>query len=165
MTGKFLSRNEAACSLKQPGQTALVERGVPRMLLMLCPCGCGDELVINLDSRSGPAWKFFQKGHSVSLFPSYWRDTKCGSHFIIWKNAIYWCDWDDDSVWTAPADIEDKVYAMLPDGYISYIDLAEKLEEIPWDVLQACHALVKKGRAKVNGPSRKFEFKRVNFRV
>ena len=91
-TGKFSSRDEAGASLKMSGDTALVHRGVARMLLMNCPCGCGDVLVINLDSRAGPAWRIYRRGEAISLYPSYWRDTKCESHFILWRNIIYWCD-------------------------------------------------------------------------
>ncbi len=159
-TGTFLRRDEAAKSLKIPGDTALVHRGVPRMLLMNCPCGCGDVLVINLDSRSGPAWRIYRRGHAISLFPSYWRDTKCESHFILWRNRIYWCDWDDDSIWTSSNAIEELVLREMPEHFINYEVLAEKLEEVPWDVLQACHALVRKGYAVMNLPRRKGEFRR-----
>ena len=159
-TGKFQGRDDAAASLKSPGDTALVHRGVARMLLMNCPCGCGDVLVINLDSRAGSAWRFYRRGETISLFPSYWRDTKCESHFILWRNIIYWCDWDDESIWTSSNSIEERVLLALPDHFTNYEDIAEKLEEVPWDVLQACHALVRKGYAVANVLRRKGEFKR-----
>ena len=160
-TGKYSGRDEAASSLKTLGDTALVHRGVARMLLMNCPCGCGDVLVINLDSRAGPAWRIYHRGETFSLCPSYWRDTKCESHFILWRNIIYWCDWDDENIWSSSSSIEERVLQALPEHFINYEDLAEKLEEIPWDVLQACHALVLKKRATANVPRRKGEFKRV----
>jgi hypothetical protein len=159
-TGTFLSRDEAAASLRTPGDTALVHRGVARMLLMNCPCGCGDNLVINLDSRAGPAWRIYRRGEAISLYPSYWRDTKCESHFILWRNIIYWCDWDDESIWSSSNSIEERVLSALTEHFTNYEDLAEKLEEVPWDVLQACHALVRKGSAVANVPRRKGEFKR-----
>jgi len=158
--GTFLSRDEAATSLRAPGDTALVHRGVARMLLMNCPCGCGDALVINLDSRAGPAWRLYRRGDKISLFPSYWRDTKCESHFILWRNRIYWCDWDDESIWTSPSAIEELVLRELPEHFINYEALAERLQEDPWDVLQACHVLVRKGNAVMNFPRRKGEFRR-----
>ena len=161
LTGTFLRRDEAANSLRTSGDTALVHRGVARMLLMDCPCGCGDVLVINLDPRAGPAWRIYRQGEAVSLFPSYWRDTKCESHFILWRNKICWCNWDDDSIWSNSSSIEERVLQVLPEHFINYEDLAEKLQEVPWDVLQACHALVRKNRAAVNVPRRKGEFKRV----
>jgi hypothetical protein len=164
-TGIFPSRDAAAASLKKPGDTALVHRGVPRMLLMDCPCSCGDALVINLDKRAGPAWRIYRRGEAISLFPSYWRDTGCESHFVLWGNHVYWCEWDDDSLWTNTSAIEERVLLAMPEHFINYEDLAEKLDEVPWDVLQACNALVRKGRAVVNAPIRKGEFRRVNLKL
>jgi hypothetical protein len=165
LTGIFLNRDEAAATLKLAGDTALVHRGVARMLLMNCPCGCGDVLVVNLDARAGPAWRLYRRGDKISLFPSYWRDTKCESHFILWRNRIYWCDWDDESIWTSPSAIEELVLRELPAHFINYEVLAERLQEDPWDVLQACHALVRKGNAVMNYPRRKGEFRRSNIKV
>ncbi len=160
-TGTFPWRDEAGSSLKLPGDTALIQRGVARMLLMHCPCGCEDTLVINLDSRAGPAWRIYGRGQALSLFPSYWRDTKCESHFILWKNKICWCNWDDDSLWSNSSSIEEQVLAALPEYFIPYQELAEQLQEVPWDVLQACRALVRKKQAETSFPLRKGEFKRV----
>jgi len=159
--GTFRGRDDAAAALKNPGDTALVQRGVPRMLLMNCPCGCGDLLVINLDSRAGPAWKTYRRGPSITLYPSYWRDANCGAHFILWRDQIYWCDWDNESIWTSSNSIEDRVLLALPSHFISYQNLAEHLGEVPWDVLQACHALVRRGRAVMNSPHGKGEFRAI----
>ena len=49
----------------------------------------------------------------------------------------------------------------LTEHFTNYEDLAEKLEEVPWDVLQACHALVRQGKVVANIKRRKGEFKRV----
>lgn len=159
-TGTFQSRDEAAASLKVTGDAAVVRRGVPRMLLLSCPCGCGDLLVVNLDRRAGPAWRMYQRGNAISLFPSYWRDSKCASHFILWSNNVYWCDWEDDRLWNSASVIQDRVCRALPDHFIHYEQLAEQLGEVPWDVLLACHALVRKGEAVANQPRNKGEFRR-----
>ena len=164
-TGSYQSRDEAAASLQTTGDAALVQRGVPRMLLLKCPCGCGDVLIVNLDKRSGPAWRMYRRRNAVSLYPSYWRDSKCGSHFIIWSNHIYWCDWDDDSIWSNPSDIEDRVLTALTDRFVNYDEIADQLHEVPWDILQACYSLVRKGRAINNQPKRKGEFKRSNAEI
>lgn len=160
-TGTFSGRDDAGLSLKFPGDTALIHRGIARMLLMHCPCGCEDTLVINLDSRAGPAWRIYQWREAFSLFPSYWRDTKCESHFILWKNKICWCNWDDDTLWSNSSNIEERVLAALPDYYIPYQELAEQLQEDPWDVLLACRNLVRKKQAETSFPLRNGEFKRV----
>ena len=160
-TGSFANRDGAAESLKGAGDTALVFRDVKRMLLMVCPCGCGDTLVINLDDRAGSAWRFYRRGEAISLFPSYWRDTACRSHFVLWKNHIHWCDWDDDDLWTSPSGIEELVLRKLPEHFVNYEVLAESVREIPWDVLQACHSLVRKGYVVMNYPKHKGEFRRI----
>jgi hypothetical protein len=159
--GTFARRDEAAALLKNPGDTALVHRGVPRMLVMNCPCRCGDTLIVNLDSRAGPAWRLYRRGNGVSIFPSYWRDTRCESHFVLWKSHVHWCDWDDERLWTSPSGIEGVVLREMPEHFINYEALADKLQEVPWDVLQACHALVRKGYAVMNLPRRKGEFRRI----
>jgi hypothetical protein len=161
--GTFESRDEAASSLSASGDAALVKRGVLRMLLIKCPCGCGDLLVINLDSRSGPAWRVYKRGSSFSLYPSYWRDSFCKSHFVLWKNQVHWCDWDDESLWQSPSQIEELILRELPEKFVSYEALADKLQQIPWDVLQACYSLVRKGYAEQNYNSRKGEFRRSTF--
>jgi hypothetical protein len=163
----FLGTVETASAgserVKRPGDTVLVERGTPRLLQMKCPCGCGDTLTINLDKRSGPAWRIYWRRGKLTLFPSYWRDTKCGSHFIVWNSQIYWCDWEDenDELWKRTSDIEDKVVAVLPTAFTSYEVIADQLGELPWDVLRACQNLVRKQIAVSNGPWHKGEFKRV----
>lgn len=159
--GTFSSRDEGAAQLKQPGDAALVERGVPRMLLLHCPCRCGDTLVINLDRRTGPAWRFYLRNNRFTLFPSYWRDSKCGSHFILWNNHVLWCDWDEDSPrWSSSSAIEDQVLRKLSSEWTSYEELAESLDEIPWDVLQACYSLVRKNLVEKHPDHRSGKFRR-----
>jgi len=161
-TGTFASIEEATASLVADGDAALVERGVPRLLLLRCPCGCGDNLVLNLDRRSGPAWRLYRRGIALTVYPSYWRDTKCESHFILWNGRILWCDWsDNDSFWERSNDMEDRVLARLPFEYVNYEVVADQLDEIPWTVLQACHALVRRKVAVAHPDRRTGQFKRL----
>jgi hypothetical protein len=85
----------------------------------------------------------------LTLHPSFWREGACGSHFILWHNQIFWCSgWEaeENENWNVPRTIERAVLNALPtDRYIKYDDLAEGLNLIPWDVLQACRQLVKRG--------------------
>src|SRR5438046_1670937 len=89
LQGTVASRSDSSGMLRVAGDGVLVERGRPRVLLLMCPCGCGEELAIMLDDQAGPAWRFYRRGGSVTLFPSVWRDTGCESHFILWKDRIY----------------------------------------------------------------------------
>lgn len=155
------SRDEAAVSLQHPGDAALVVRGVPRMLLLRCPCGCGDDLSINLDPRAGPAWRHYLRRGALTLFPSYWRATHCGSHFILWKNEICWCDWDDYKYWQGGSELESIVLSIMPEAYVSYEALAERMGELPWDVLKACYALVGEGKAERHPDRKRGEFRKI----
>lgn len=149
--GAVESRDTAIPLLSKGGDTVLVERGKPRMLVMRCPCGCGDDLLINLDKQVGPAWRHYHNRRGLTLYPSYWRDDRCGSHFIIWNNRIYWCyGWGTghSNDWYVPTALEDTVFATLPENrFASYEEIAGQLDLIPWEVLQACHQLVKRGKA------------------
>jgi hypothetical protein len=149
------SRGETSDYLQSPGDAVLIERGRPRWLLMLCPCGCGEELPINLDSRAGPAWRLYRHPRQgVSVYPSVWRDTGCESHFIIWRNSIILFGQGDDDFWLRGradeiAAISGPVRERLPvTGFVSYVDIADSLGEVPWDVLNACRQLVRNGIAR-----------------
>lgn len=162
--GKVESRDAVAQLLLQSGDVAIVERGKPRLLVMRCPCGCKDDLLINLDNRVGPAWRCYMNGRGLSLFPSYWRDTKCGSHFILWNSRIYWCmawDADESETWSVPTSTQDTVLAALPsDRFTKYDELADRLGLIPWEVLQACRQLAKLGVVVANRRRGIDEFRR-----
>lgn len=162
LLGQFEAHSEATAALKSPGDAALVVRGLPRFLLLKCPCCCGDTLVMNLDRRAGPAWRIYARHKALSVYPSYWRDSHCGSHFVIWNNHIFWCDWktDENDLWSnATPSIENKVKAALSFQFQKYDSIADRLDEIPWEVLQACNSLVRKGLAECNSPNHRSEFR------
>src|ERR1700721_1607132 len=96
--GTIKQRGQSNERLSKAGDFVIVKRGVARLLILRCPCGCGDDLLINLDGRSGAAWRMYKKLSKYSLYPSYWRDTACGSHFIIWNNIIYWFSENDEII-------------------------------------------------------------------
>ncbi|MBZ9852078.1 hypothetical protein LB565_29300 [Mesorhizobium sp. CA14] len=143
--GTVERQSEAISLVERPGDVVLVERGVPRAFVMKCPDGCGDVLTVNLDSRAGPAWRFYQREDGLTLFPSVWRDTGCGAHFIVWDDTIHWTN---DS-WALRRDpsLEAAVEACLTDELVSFVDIAAALDEVPWSVLDACRSLVDGGRA------------------
>lgn len=59
---------------------------------MLCPCGCGDRIELNLLKSAKPCWtaKVHDDG-TGSLSPSVWRQKGCGSHFFLRNGQIDWC--------------------------------------------------------------------------
>lgn len=66
--------------------------GVLRWAMLMCPCGCGDRLTVNLMRTVRPYWQLSLKNATASLSPSLWvSDRKCGSHFWLIKNGVFWC--------------------------------------------------------------------------
>jgi hypothetical protein len=145
--GKIENRVDVVNLLQDSGDFLLIERGRPRSVVMLCPCGCGDELTVNLDSRVGPAWSIYESAKGPTLYPSVWRESGCRSHFIVWGGRVYWCDYE--SLWDATfvePDLDNKVSDLLgAKGLLHYKDISEHLGEIPWDILIVCRGLVKRG--------------------
>ncbi|MDB6055047.1 MAG: hypothetical protein JWN25_2570 [Verrucomicrobiales bacterium] len=165
LVGTVTSHDEAVIAVQQqPGDAALVVRGAARALVLNCPCRCGDSLTINLDGRAGPAWRFYLRKNALTLFPSYWRDSRCQSHFILWGNHIYWCDHEE--WWSSEVSValRQTVWEHLTAEFSRYDILAEKIGDIPWEVLDACRALVREGRAERHPDKRRGdEFRRKGF--
>lgn len=149
------SRSTATPLLAVASDAVLVERGTPRWLIIRCPCGCGDDVPVNLDSRSGPAWRLYHPNDRsrVTLFPSVWRDTGCESHFIVWRGKLLLLnesgDDGDESVEVLDLPrLAERVFAVLPESSLASVsEIADVLEEVPWDVLRACRFLSRIGRA------------------
>lgn len=144
--GKVEHRHQAGERLHLPGQAVVVHRGVDRSLTMVCPDGCGETLTINLDDRSGPAWRLYIEGEAVSLYPSVWRNTGCCSHFILWSSRIYWCDRAEE-LQPTDSEFESKVLQALTATLRSFSDIAQELSVVPWAVLSACKHLHQRGLA------------------
>lgn len=59
---------------------------------MLCPCGCGDTIELNLLSQVRPRWKVdADSKRAVTLSPSVWRKKGCKSHFFVRRGRVDWC--------------------------------------------------------------------------
>jgi hypothetical protein len=155
LRGRVSTRSEASVLLRAAGDAVLVERGRPRMLLLSCPCGCGEEFPINLDPRAGPAWRLYAaKNSTVSLFPSVWRESGCRSHYIIWRNKILLFGQNEEEFETSPqpdnfAELTVAVRSRLPlAGLVPFSDIAQQIDAVPWDVLKICRDLVRAGLAR-----------------
>lgn len=62
-----------------------------KWLRFLCPCGCGDELALNLMTSHYPHWSLsFEDIHTISIHPSV-DSTRCGAHFWLKGNVVTWC--------------------------------------------------------------------------
>lgn len=59
---------------------------------MLCPCGCGATIHLNLIPQQHPCWSVrIRDRRFVSVTPSVWRTKGCQSHFFVRDGRIEWC--------------------------------------------------------------------------
>ena len=62
---------------------------------MLCPCGCGEIVHLNLLGDARPSWSVLKHNDSsITLMPSIWRTQGCRSHFCVRRSRIDWCRFD-----------------------------------------------------------------------
>jgi len=135
---------EAMGKLARAGDYVLVIRGVPRSIIMSCPDGCGEMIVVNLDRRSGPAWCHYNIGDRLSVYPSVWRENSCRAHFIICRDRIYWCGIGESSAGAIDRSMKAAVLAKLDRSRSMHFEaIADVLGAIPWEVYWACNALVR----------------------
>jgi hypothetical protein len=67
------------------------DRGAPWLVVMTCPCGCGQPIHLNLLRGARPRWTLTEHGDAtVSLRPSVWRTCGCESHFHLKRSCIVW---------------------------------------------------------------------------
>jgi len=136
--------SDAAEIIPEAGDVAIVRRGTLRSLAIRCPDGCGEILSVNLDSRTGPAWKLFEREGRLTLYPSVWRESGCEAHFIVWRDRLIWCDGDDSPHWRDDP-LKARLHTVLPvpgAEHVHYEELAARLDIIPWEALWACQSLV-----------------------
>jgi hypothetical protein len=89
------------------------------------------------------------------------------SHYIIWHDKIFLFGRYEDDLETSPqADIAmqlvDAVRDCLPKSkLISFSEIAEILNAVPWDVLIACRQLVRTGFASEGRKKQRGRFRRI----
>ena len=148
--GEVAYRELGEPMVKNAGDAVLIVRGRPRAMLLACPDGCGETLVVNLDSRAGKAWRLDMRGEGPTLYPSVWRDGGCESHFIVWRGSILWCgrylsgNEEPDRSEGLEEKVLDALDARTPR---SVEELATLLDENIWDVDRAVTSLVQEGEA------------------
>jgi hypothetical protein len=143
--GTVASRFDATARLLNTGDVVLVSRGgINRLLVFKCPCGCGSELPINLDERVGPAWRIYNLGPNLTVYPSIWRESDCRAHFIV-SHGHLWVFGEDGGSFEidVPQGLVKIAKAHLTDVARHYFDIAQEVDAEPWDVLRACRELVR----------------------
>ena len=70
----------------------VTEDGTPWSAAMLCPCGCGETLHMNLLPDERPLWHLaVNAGGASTLQPSVNRIKGCRSHFWFRNGRVRWC--------------------------------------------------------------------------
>lgn len=153
LAGMVSALSEIDGDLPVGGAILVGRQGLPRWLVMACPCGCGEEIRVNLDRRSGPAWRIYTSSRGeLSVFPSVWRDSGCGSHFVIWSDRLYLFgrymdDETETTHWTGEqrSSLFPLIRAHLRTEPVYFAELADELGKVPWDVLDALRGLTRSG--------------------
>ena len=155
-------RDVAEALLESAGDVAAVVRGRPRSLVMKCPDGCGDTLVVNLDPRAGKAWSIDVRKETLSLYPSVWREDGCESHFIVWRDHIVWCgryEEDNEEPFYDPALEAAVLNALSSSQDRTAFEIAFELDEIPWEVSRVLRRLERAGQVNEGKGARKGHFR------
>lgn len=86
------SRNEAIKAAMSPGVAALVSGGRGfKWILFRCPCGCKQQIALNLMQSYTPHWCVDIQSHNLfSIHPSV-DSTTCGAHFWVRDGHVIWC--------------------------------------------------------------------------
>lgn len=70
----------------------------PWAAALLCPCGCGEVIELNLLEQASPCWSVRKnRDGTVTLIPSVWRTKGCQSHFLIRDSRIDWFRLESES--------------------------------------------------------------------
>ena len=144
-------RDVAEALLNAPGDASLVFRARPRSIVMACPDGCGETLVINLDSRANKAWRYDMRGGGLTLYPSVWRVGGCQSHFIVWRGHILWCDRFDKGNREPDYNPEIEVLVLEAMDLVDprgAVEIADAIGDLVWDANRAANRLVGRGLAR-----------------
>jgi hypothetical protein len=91
---KVFSDRSIALDAAHAGRVlAVVERaGTQKWVLLRCPCGCGEDLALNLMRSHLPVWELAVNGTGqASLHPSV-HATTCGAHFWLRNGTVIWCE-------------------------------------------------------------------------
>ena len=58
--------------------------------LLKCPCGCNENIRLNLMNDAEPSWEVIKNKSDFSISPSIWRIKNCKSHFWLRNREIHW---------------------------------------------------------------------------
>ncbi len=87
----------------------------------------------------------------MSLYPSVWRESGCESHFIIRRGAVLFVAtvrWLGLGTGHLDQAFLRSVASALKPTPTHYSEIADSINADPWDVLDACRVLERRGKAR-----------------
>ena len=86
-------RASAASAAKQQGVASIIRNGkAHKWLLFTCPCGCNQQIALNLMQSHTPHWEVeIRTANSFTVYPSV-DATKSGAHFWLRDGKVIWCE-------------------------------------------------------------------------
>ena len=89
----FESRAAAAKAATKNSVAAMVcVEGNQKWILFSCPCGCNQQIALNLMKNYAPSWSVeLNTRNSFSVHPSIDSES-CGAHFWIKNGNVIWVD-------------------------------------------------------------------------
>jgi len=90
--GTTIVQDMPPTTLKSKTLYIVEDDGYVESASMVCPCGCGKVLHMNLLQDERPCWRVeVHRDGSSSLHPSVWRKVGCKSHFWFKAGRVRWC--------------------------------------------------------------------------
>ncbi|WP_431513340.1 DUF6527 family protein [Variovorax sp. DAIF25] len=87
----FEERARAVASGRSNKVVALFRSGgANKWCFFVCPCGCGQQVALNLMKGHQPSWRVVSEEQGPSIFPSV-DSTTCGAHFLVRDGRVIWC--------------------------------------------------------------------------
>lgn len=68
----------------------MIDEGHQWLAALVCPCGCGEVIELNLSPAAKPRWRLEVENGRPTLSPSVWRTTGCRSHFWVRQGKVEW---------------------------------------------------------------------------
>lgn len=87
----FDERSRAAARAQQAGVIAVFRSaGTDKWCFFKCPCGCEQQIMLNLMRSHHPTWRVVQEEAGPSVYPSV-DSTTCDAHFLVRGGRVMWC--------------------------------------------------------------------------
>ena len=86
-------RASAISAAQQQGVATFIRSGnVYKWLFFTCPCGCKQQIALNLMQSHTPHWELeIHTPTKFTVYPSV-DSTTCGAHFWLRDGKVIWCE-------------------------------------------------------------------------